>query len=219
MRVILTGSTGFIGEGVLLECLESPHVEHILSISRKPSGYQHEKLEEYLVPDLMTLTDNDPKLQGYDTVLFCAGKSSNGMTEEEYTVITITIPKHFADILPNKSNTVFIYLSGGGSDPTGKTRMMFGRVKGRAENVLEQIPYKAVYFFRPSFIKARPGQIHQSPYGSFVYHLMIPMFYMIPSQTNSTTEIGRAMIAAAKNGFDKHVVTPKDITALAKSIS
>ena len=51
MKVILTGATGMVGEGVLLECLENAEVERVLVVSRRPCGRSHEKLEELLVPD------------------------------------------------------------------------------------------------------------------------------------------------------------------------
>src|SRR5258706_14646598 len=81
MRVILTGVTGMVGEGVLLECLESQAVEKVLSVSRKPTNHTHPKLEQVLVPDFRNLSAVEAKLTGYDACFYCAGVSSAGMNE------------------------------------------------------------------------------------------------------------------------------------------
>ena len=75
MKIIITGTTGMVGEGVLIECLKSPHVTEVLSVSRKASGLSHQKLREYIVPDFLSLEPGDEKLKGYDACFFCAGVS------------------------------------------------------------------------------------------------------------------------------------------------
>lgn len=54
MKIILTGATGYVGEGVLMECLRDDRVEKVLSISRRPCGHESDKLEEYIVPLVST---------------------------------------------------------------------------------------------------------------------------------------------------------------------
>ena len=90
MKVILTGATGMVGEGVLLECLENPAVERVLSVSRRPSGLTHPTLTECLLPDFRELAGVEPQLTGYDACFYCAGVSSVGMKEPEYTHISAT---------------------------------------------------------------------------------------------------------------------------------
>lgn len=70
LKIILTGATGMVGEGVLMECLENPNISEILSVSRKPSGKKHAKLKEYIVSDFLTIDMNDENLKGYDAVFF-----------------------------------------------------------------------------------------------------------------------------------------------------
>ena len=41
INVIITGSTGMVGEGVLMECLEHPLVKSVLVINRRPNGRTH----------------------------------------------------------------------------------------------------------------------------------------------------------------------------------
>ena len=96
LNVIITGATGFVGEGVLLECLKSDKVGKILSVSRRPSGRKHEKLEELIIPNFKDLPLNDERFKGYNACFYCAGKSVNGLTEEQYRDITIETPLHFS---------------------------------------------------------------------------------------------------------------------------
>ena len=48
------------------------------SVSRKPTGIKHEKLEEYLVQDFMALKEGDEHFKGYDAVFFIAGIRPDG---------------------------------------------------------------------------------------------------------------------------------------------
>ena len=96
MKIILTGATGMIGEGILIECLNDPRVQEILSVSRKPSGKSHPKLSEYIVPEFLDLSENDTKLQGYDACFFCAGVSSVGMEKPLYEKISTYLAKGFS---------------------------------------------------------------------------------------------------------------------------
>src|SRR6201999_1873805 len=108
MRVILTGVTGMVGEGVLLECLDSAEVERVLAVSRRPTGINHAKLEELIVPDFQHLTDVEAKLTGYDACFYCAGVSSVGMSEADYTVISYDTPLAFATTLARLNPNIVI---------------------------------------------------------------------------------------------------------------
>ena len=96
IKVIITGATGMVGEGVLFECLEHPSVTEVLMVNRKPYDLKHPKLKECIVPDFMKLDAFDTQLSGYDACFFCAGISSNGLSEAEYTHITYDITMNFA---------------------------------------------------------------------------------------------------------------------------
>lgn len=123
MKVIITGTTGYVGEGVMLACLDNPEIEKVLSVSRRTCGHSHPKLEEYIVPDFMELPAGDPKLQGYDAVFFIAGISSVGLKEEQYVGISHDIPLHFV-----------VYLSGAGNYKS--TTQMWVRIKKSTEDAV-----------------------------------------------------------------------------------
>jgi len=113
VRIIITGATGMVGEGVLLECLETEAVEKVLTVSRKPVNHEHPKLEQLLVPDFQSTADVEAKLTGYDACFFCAGVSSVGMKEAEYTAVTYDTTIAFATTLARLNpSMVFTYVTG-----------------------------------------------------------------------------------------------------------
>jgi uncharacterized protein YbjT (DUF2867 family) len=215
MKVIITGATGMVGEGVLLECLADPAVERVLVVARRSCGHTHPKLRELLLPDFRDLTSVEPQLGGYDACFYCAGVSSVGMKEPEYTAITYATPLHFAEVLVRLNpGMVLVHISGAHTDGSERGKVMWARVKGKAENALAQLPFKAVYNFRPSLMKPTPGQLHIK--GSYkallVFYPLLNLFF--PGLPLS--QVGHAMINAVRFGAPKTVLEAKDMKELAE---
>jgi uncharacterized protein YbjT (DUF2867 family) len=216
MRVILTGVTGMVGEGVMLECLESGAVEKVLSVSRKPTNHTHPKLEQLLVPDFRKLSDVEAKLTGYDACFYCAGVSSVGMSEADYTVVAYDTPVEFATTLARLNpSMVFTHVTGARTDSTEKGGVMWARVKGRAENALMRLPFKGAYNFRPGLMTPKPGQKHVKTLFRAALVLAPVMRLFFPALT--LAQVGRAMIRCVKSGAPKQVLEVPDIAALAAS--
>ena len=217
MRVILTGATGMIGEGVLLECLQNSEVSEVLSISRKTNAYVHPKMKEYLVEDFLSLRSTDEALKGYDACFFCAGKSSAGMNEADYTKITYDITIHFAEVLKQiNPDITFNFVSGAFTDNTEKGKVMWARVKGKTENALTKIfKNSKAFYFRPALMKPTEGQRHLYGYNRIAHKILFPVMRIFyPSCT--IREIGKAMIYTATKNSSKKVLEVKDIKAAAK---
>ena len=212
IKIILTGATGMVGEGVLMECLENPNVSEILSVSRKPSGKKHPKLKEYLVTDFLSIDIHDEKLKGYDACFFCAGISSVGMNEEDYTKITYDTTVHFAEVVLHQNpGMVFNYVSGASTDSSESGKLMWARVKGRTENVLKRMNFKGAYNFRPGFMKPVDGQVNVKWFFKpFIW--FFPIF--LPSKSLTLPEVGRAMINATKKGYPTSTLEIRDIKNL-----
>ena len=216
MKVIITGATGMVGEGVLLECLDNPAVDRVLVVARRTCGHSHAKLTELLVPDFRDLASVEQQLSNYDACFYCAGVSSVGLKEPEYTAITYDTPVRFAETLLRLSpGMVFVHVSGAHTDGTEHGKVMWARVKGKAENALSHMPFRGVYNFRPSLMKPTPGQKHiKRSYKAalFLYPLLNLIF---PGLT--LTQVGRAMIHCVRSGAPKTVLEAKDIAELTRA--
>jgi uncharacterized protein YbjT (DUF2867 family) len=214
MNVIITGATGMVGEGVMLECVANPVVSEILLVSRKSYGALPPKVKELIVPDFMKVENATGQLGGYDACFFCAGVSSVGKSEAEYKRITYDTTLHFAETLVKvHPGMVFVYVSGAGTDSTEKGRMMWARVKGRTENALTRVGFRAVHNFRPGFMKAMPGQKNlPASYRAFAW--LYPVLKVVAANYASTLEgVGRSMILCATEGYPKTVLEVRDINA------
>ena len=208
-----------VGQGVLRECLLDPNVTEVLSIARSSVHQQNPKLRELILPDIANLAGNEPELTGFDACFFCAGVSSVGMSEEKYTHLTYDLTLSFArTLVPLNPQMTFIYVSGASTDSTEKGRSMWARVKGRTENALLRLPFKAAYMFRPGFIQPLHGIRSKTRLYQLIYDVTAPLTRLIlnklPKYLTTTEQIGRAMLAVARNGYLKTILDPDDINRL-----
>ena len=169
IKVIITGATGMVGEGVLHECLHHPAVSSILIINRKPCGVVHSKIKEIIHTDFYDLSAIESQLEGYNACFFCLGTSSLGKNEAEFTKITYDLTMHVAETLSRLNpNMTFCYISGSGTDSTEKGSTMWARVKGKTENDLMKLPFKRVYNFRPGYMQPTAGLKNTQPYYKYI---------------------------------------------------
>ena len=219
MKVIITGTTGMIGEGILMECLNSDAITEILSVSRKSCRKQHPKLKEYIVSDFLSLKENDSMLKGYDACFFCAGVSSVGMDKEVYEKITYDTTLHFAKMLDPNPAMTFIYVSGGGTDSSEKGSLHWARIKGKTENDLIKLPFKQTFGFRIGMVKAAAGQQHVLK----LYHYLswlFPVFkLLLPNIYNTMHQVAQAMIYLSQHGYEQNIIQVKDIHAIDRLIN
>jgi uncharacterized protein YbjT (DUF2867 family) len=222
MRVAVFGASGMVGGGVLLECLDDPRVASVLVVGRTPTGMRHPKLEEVIHPDFFDYAGLGPRLAGLDACFFCLGTTSAGKTEAEYTRLTYTLTLAAAHaILAASPGAVFVYVSGVGTDSTERGRVMWARVKGRTENALLALPFRAAYMLRPGFIQPMRGVRSKTPLYQAFYVVLAPLFplarKLFPRHVVTTVEVGRAMIRLAALGNPQKVLEPANIRRLAAS--
>ena len=219
MNVLLFGATGMVGQGVSPECLLDPEVERVLAIGRTSCGQQHKKLRELLRKDLSDYSGVENELTGFDACFFCLGVSSAGMTEEAYRRVTYDLTLAAAQTLVKLNpDMTFIYVSGAGTDSSEHGRTMWARVKGKTENDLLRLPFKAVYIFRPAAIQPLHGITSRTKLYRLFYLLfgwtlsaLKPLF---PKYITTTEQIGLAMLNVAKHGYAKHILENDDINSL-----
>ena len=204
MKIILTGATGYVGEGTLLELLKCNVVGKVLSVSRKPTGIKHEKLEEYLVSDFMQLKEGDEHFKGYDAVFFIAGITSVGTPKDVYVRISQEIPLHFADIMPDKERMTFVYLSGAGTSPDGK--QFWQQVKSKTGTEIHAKGFRRAFALRPAIMKWSKGQKHIQT----MQYFFLPFYPVLRllGQANNMREIALSQLALVRDGFEKFAVSP-----------
>jgi uncharacterized protein YbjT (DUF2867 family) len=217
IRAIITGATGMVGEGVLLEALQHPDVEQILVINRKPGGMTHPKLNEIVHADFMDLAPISEQLINYNACFFCLGISSLGVSEADYRRTTYDLTLHMAETLVKQNSSItFCYVSGAGTDSTEKGSMAWARVKGKTENALLRLPFKAAYMFRPGFIIPVDGQKNVKTYYKFLLPLLPVLRRLFSNYVSSMHDVGLAMINSVRTGYEKPILEVKDINQLAK---
>ncbi|MBD0368181.1 MAG: NAD-dependent epimerase/dehydratase family protein [Flavisolibacter sp.] len=214
-KAIITGATGMVGEGVLLECLSHPNVEQVLVINRKPVGVSHPKLREIIHTDFFNLSPIEEQLSGYNACFFCLGVSSVGISKEEYKHITFDLTLNVAQVLAKLNpEMAFCYVTGAGTDSSEQGGMAWARVKGATENALMRL-FKQAYMFRPGFMKATPGQKNIKSYYKYFEWLYPIGRALYPAGFCTLQEVGLAMINAASKGYPKQILNVKDIVKLA----
>jgi uncharacterized protein YbjT (DUF2867 family) len=220
-KVIITGATGMVGKGILLECLDHEAITEVLVIGRNPIEIKHPKLKELIHKDFSDFSEVKNQLKGYDACFFSLGISAAGLNEEQYTRITYTFTLSLAKTLFELNpEMTFNYVSGQGTDPTEKGRMMWARVKGKTENDLLNMGFKGAYMFRPGAIIPLRGIKSRTKSYQFMYDYFMWLVKGIkaisPNSVVSTTQIGLAMINSMLKGYDKKVLPPKDILVLSR---
>jgi uncharacterized protein YbjT (DUF2867 family) len=224
MNVILFGATGMIGQGVLRECLLDSSAHQILSIVRSPSGQHDPKLHELVHTNFFDHSTIEPQLTGYDACFFSLGVSSAGMDEAKYKHLTYDLTLAAAATLARLNpNMTFLYVSGAGTDSTERGRIMWARIKGKTENDLLKLPFRAAYMFRPGFIQPLHGIRSKTKLYQFFYTALNPILPLLksafPKYITTTEELARAMINVARTGYSKPILEVPDIVRSASTAS
>jgi uncharacterized protein YbjT (DUF2867 family) len=219
MKILLFGATGMVGQGVLRECLLAPDVALVQTVGRSSTGVEHPKLRELVHRDMWHYASVEGSLSGFDACFFTLGVSSAGMKEDEYERVTYGITLAAAETLSrlNRQMTL-IYVSGAGTDSSEHGRSMWARVKGKTENSLLRLPFKAAYMFRPGFIEPLHGVRSKTASYRVLYLLAKPLLPLLrwsfPNSVLTTDQIGLAMLVVARQGASKQILESRDIRAV-----
>ncbi|PHI20953.1 epimerase [Lewinellaceae bacterium SD302] len=216
--VIITGSTGMVGEGVLIECLEHPAVTEVLVVNRRPLDRKHPKLKEVIHKDFTDFSPISNQLSGYDACFHCMGVSSIGMDEEQYTKLTYGITRSLVDtVYAGNPDTVFNYVSGEGTDREQSGSTMWARVKGRTEQMILDRGFRDAYMFRPGAIVPEKGVKSRTGWVNTLLWVTQPLYPWFRKMDSITTSdrIGLAMINSVLKPWDKKTLKNQDINELA----
>ncbi len=221
MKVVITGGSGMVGRGVLLECLDHEKVSEVISIGRSEIDLSHPKLTQIVHKDFLDYSSIKDQLKGVDAAYLNMGISAVGLSEAQYREITYDYTLALAkQLLELNSNMTCTYVSGVGTDSSEKGRTMWARVKGKTENDLLKMGFKQAFMFRPGTIIPLRGiksktNLYQFFYDYFMW--LIKFFKLLfPKSIVNTTQIGLAMINVTLIGFDKKIMGPSDIQKAAE---
>jgi hypothetical protein len=208
-----------VGQGVLRECLMDAGVESVLAVGRSPTGQTNPKLRDIRHDDFTDFSGIEAQLTGHDACFFCLGVSSVGMDEARYRHLTYDITMAAATTLARLNpGMVFTYVTGRGTDSTERGRQMWARVKGKTENDLLKLPFRAAYMFRPAGIQPLHGVRSKTGWVQAIYVLATPLLSYLtrvaPNYMTTSERLGRAMIKVARSGFPKPVLESEDINAV-----
>jgi hypothetical protein len=221
MNVILFGASGMVGQGVLRECLLDPDVRTVLSIGRSATRQRHPKLRALVHRNFLDFSPIENELSDFDAGFFCLGVSSAGMKEADYRRVTYDFTMAAARVLARLNpGMTFVYVSGAGTDSSEHGRTMWARVKGKTENDLLGLPFKAAYMFRPGLIAPLDGIKSKTKLVRISYAVLGPLLPLLraafPKYVTNTQQVGRAMIQVAKHGGPKTLLENSDINELAR---
>ena len=204
---------------MLRECLLDAGIEQVLVVGRSPTGQRHAKLREVLHKDFTDFSTIESDLTGYDACFFCLGVSSVGMDPERYRHLTYDVTMAAAKTLVALNpNMVFTYVTGRSTDSTEQGPVRWARVKGKTENDLLKLPFKAAYMFRPAGIQPLHGVRSKTSWVNAIYVVAAPLLSYLartsPKFMTTSEQLGRAMIKVARDGYRKPVLESEDINAI-----
>ena len=221
MKVVIFGATGMVGKGVLLECLDDARVEHVLLVSRHPTDVSHPKIREIVHADFTKFGSVQAPFTNLDACFYCLGVTAVGLSEPQYHHLTYDLTLAAATALASASagRLTFCYVSGEGTDSTECGRSMWARVKGKTENALPRLPFRAAFMFRPGYIQPLRGIRSKTRWYQALYDVLGPFYQLLrrlfPTYVTTTVNIGRAMIHVAATGCSKQILSSADINQLA----
>ncbi len=219
MNVLILGATGMVGQGVLRECLRDDGVQRVVTLGRTRTGQAHPKLREIVHGDLLHLSAVEAHLRDLDACFYCLGASAAGLSEADYSGINYEITLAVAETLVRLDpGMTFVYVSGTGTDSTERGRVMWARVKGRTENALLRLPFKAAYMLRPGLIIPMYGAKSKTRLYRVFYTVLGPLLpalkALFPRSVITTEHLGKVMLRLARSGYSKQVLETDDLAAL-----
>ncbi len=216
MNILIFGATGMVGQSVLRECLSAADVQQVVCVGRTAVDTAHPRLANVVTPDLSDLRAVQQRLAPFDACFFCLGVSSVGMSESDYTKITYDLTMGTARTLAQINPAMtFVYVTGAGTDSTEQGPRMWARVKGRTENHLLQLPFKAAYMFRPGVIEPLHAVRSKTALYRLAYRVATPVFALMralrPGALVTSVQVGQAMLSVARSGYVRPILEVADI--------
>lgn len=216
MRILMTGGTGLVGQGVLVEALADARVAKVAVLGRHPLAHDDARVEDVVVAGFDQLAPVADRLAPYDACFYCAGAPPVGTPEARYRHVTLELTLEVARAFAERNpQGRFIYISGAKADP-GSAFMPL-RIKGETEAALQALPITTV-MLRPGGIQPAHGERSPHAWMRPFYAVAAPVMGLgvraMPALMTSTAHLGRAMLALAAMSQPPAVVENEAINRL-----
>jgi len=200
-----------VGSLILDSCLKSTEIKEVRSLVRKGTNKQHPKLKETVISNFADYTQHQDLFKDKDVAFFCLGVYTGQVPKEEFKIITVDYAVKFAEMLEATSpQAKLCLLSGAGADRTEKSRTLFAKFKGMAENRISELGM-TFYTFRPGYIY--PVTPREEP--NLMYRVSKRLYPLVKMFGNNasikSTELAKAMYNVGMKGADKEILENRDI--------
>jgi nucleoside-diphosphate-sugar epimerase len=211
-NVIITGANGMIGKLILDICLLHAEVASITTITRRPMDIKHPKLVQVLHNDFLDYTAIETNLQNQDVCFYCIGVYTGQVPTAEFQKITVAYTEVFARaIKKNSRNVSFCFLSGQGADNTERSKVLFAREKGIAENILLKLQFKSTHIFRPAYIYPVTARKEPNMLYKFMRFFYKPIKFIFPSMTVTSIQLANKMVEVGLAAGEKIIYENAEI--------
>ena len=216
-RVAIWGATGATGSELLRQCVTDSRIGSITALTRRPIASAGPTIEQVILDDFTDLSKVRRALAGVDAAFWCLGVSQSAVPDERrYRRITLDYALAGARALREESpHVAFHFLSGMGADPSGRSRMIWARVKGETENALRDQEFERLTIWRPGYIQVVAGRDKASPLGERIFAMLAPVLGLVPGMVNPTVDVAQAMLRVDFDPGMTGLFKAKRITALA----
>jgi uncharacterized protein YbjT (DUF2867 family) len=215
MKILVTGATGLVGSAVLREAIRDVEIQEVTAIVRNTPVLDHPKIEYVFHQDFMDYHSLADRLKEADTLLWCLGISQTQVDKKQYVTITYDyVAACVKACLEHNPGIRFIFVSGDGADRNEKSRLIFKRTKGMAENFLLHSGLPHVIIVRPDAIRPR----QKNPRAPFLYKLAYPFFPLVslfnPSGIIWSDSLAKALLFLAKKGSQENTINNRELKKL-----
>lgn len=197
--IIVFGGSGVIGRGVLEAASADAGIGEIRALQRRPVEPPLDRVHLVRVENFADLSAHRDSFRDVDACIFALGISQTLVSsDEEYRRITVEFALEAARRLAEESpKATFLYVSGMGADPTERSRVLFARVKGEAENLLRREPVGRLVIARPGSVVADFWPRRPKWYERLLLPVIGLVTPFLPGFSIRSRDLGRALLRAA----------------------
>ena len=211
-NVIITGPNGMIGKLIVEKCLQNKDVKSVTIISRNLLGITHPKLKKITHSDFLDYSNIEEHLKNKDVCFYCIGVYTGKVPTAEFQKITVAYTEIFAKALKKNSKEVsFCFLSGQGADSSEKSKLLFAKEKGIAENILLKLQFTYIHIFRPGYIYPVTARVEPNLMYKIMRKLYKPLQFIYPNIGVKSVQLANKMVEVGMEGGSKIIYENADI--------